>query len=234
MTMAISKALETGSRAVICASTGNTSASAAAFAARAGIRAFVMVPQGLGRARQALAGRHPRGQGPHGRRQLRPGADDRPPDRRAPPGHARELGEPVPARGAEDRRLRGRGSARARARLPPHPRRQRRQHHRLLAGLPRVPPRRDRGRSCREMVGFQAAGAAPIYENRVIEEPRTVATAIKIGNPASWGPRLEAVKDSRGLDRHRDRRGDPPRLPARSPARRASSWSRPRRRPWPA
>jgi len=48
------------------------------------------------------------------------------------------------------------------------------------------------------MVGFQAAGAAPIYENRVIEEPRTVATAIKIGNPASWGPALEAVKDSRG------------------------------------
>jgi len=48
------------------------------------------------------------------------------------------------------------------------------------------------------MVGFQAAGAAPIYENRVIEEPRTVATAIKIGNPASWGPALEAMKDSRG------------------------------------
>ena len=48
------------------------------------------------------------------------------------------------------------------------------------------------------MVGFQAAGAAPIYENHVIEEPRTVATAIKIGNPASWGPALEAMKDSRG------------------------------------
>jgi threonine synthase len=48
------------------------------------------------------------------------------------------------------------------------------------------------------MVGFQAAGAAPIYENRIIEEPRTVATAIKIGNPASWGPALEAMKDSRG------------------------------------
>ena len=48
------------------------------------------------------------------------------------------------------------------------------------------------------MVGFQAAGAAPIYENRVIEEPRTVATAIKIGNPASWGPALEAMQDSKG------------------------------------
>ena len=48
MSLAISKALETGSRAVICASTGNTSASAAAFAARAGIRAFAMVPKGAG------------------------------------------------------------------------------------------------------------------------------------------------------------------------------------------
>src|SRR5207247_3329477 len=56
MTMAVSKALESGSRAVICASTGNTSASAAAFAARAGIRAFVMVPKGavaLGKLSQA-------------------------------------------------------------------------------------------------------------------------------------------------------------------------------------
>src|SRR5207244_24883 len=48
------------------------------------------------------------------------------------------------------------------------------------------------------MVGFQAAGAAPIYENRVIAEPRTVATASKIGNPANWGPALEAMKDSHG------------------------------------
>jgi threonine synthase len=48
------------------------------------------------------------------------------------------------------------------------------------------------------MVGFQAAGAAPLYENRIIEEPRTVATAIRIGNPASWGPALEALKDSKG------------------------------------
>src|SRR5256712_6720296 len=56
MTMAVSKALESGMRAVICASTGNTSASAAAFAARAGIRAFVMVPKGsvaLGKLSQA-------------------------------------------------------------------------------------------------------------------------------------------------------------------------------------
>ena len=64
MTMAISKAVEAGSRAVICASTGNTSASAAAYAARAGIRAFVMVPKGavaIGKLSQAaIHGASPR------------------------------------------------------------------------------------------------------------------------------------------------------------------------------
>jgi len=49
------------------------------------------------------------------------------------------------------------------------------------------------------MVGFQAAGAAPIYENRVIEEPRTVATAIKIGNPASWEGATSARDESGGV-----------------------------------
>jgi threonine synthase len=48
------------------------------------------------------------------------------------------------------------------------------------------------------MLGFQAAGAAPIYENRVIPEPRTVATAIRIGNPASWEPAVDAMKESGG------------------------------------
>jgi threonine synthase len=58
--------------------------------------------------------------------------------------------------------------------------------------------RAGRAKELPRMVGFQAAGAAPIYENQVIPEPRTVATAIKIGNPANWGPALEALKDSRG------------------------------------
>jgi len=49
------------------------------------------------------------------------------------------------------------------------------------------------------MVGFQAAGAAPIYENRVIEEPRTIATAIRIGNPASWAGATAARDESGGL-----------------------------------
>jgi threonine synthase len=58
--------------------------------------------------------------------------------------------------------------------------------------------RAGRSKELPRMVGFQAAGAAPIYENRIIEEPRTVATAIKIGNPANWGGALEALKDSGG------------------------------------
>jgi threonine synthase len=58
--------------------------------------------------------------------------------------------------------------------------------------------RAGRAKELPRMVGFQAAGAAPIYENRVIPEPKTVATAIRIGNPANWGPALEAMKDSGG------------------------------------
>ncbi|HLF49331.1 MAG TPA: pyridoxal-phosphate dependent enzyme, partial [Methylomirabilota bacterium] len=49
-----------------------------------------------------------------------------------------------------------------------------------------------------KMVGFQAAGAAPIVEDRVILEPKTLATAIRIGNPASWGLAKEALQDSQG------------------------------------
>jgi len=197
MTLAISKALETGSRAVICASTGNTSASAAAFAARAGIRAFVMVPKGavaLGKLSQAaiygarvltvegnfdqaltivrqIAERHPvtvvNSVNPFRLEGQKTGAFE----------VCDQLGRApdyhlIPVGNAGNITAYWRGY---------------REYHRAgrVTELPR-------------MVGFQAAGAAPIYENRVIEEPRTVATAIKIGNPASWGPALEAVKDSRG------------------------------------
>ena len=112
------------------------------------------------------------------------------------PRHPGELGEPVPLEGQKTAAFEVVDQL---GRAPDYhlSRRQRRQHHRLLAGLPRVPSRRTRPRAAAHG-GFQAAGAAPIYENRVIDEPRTVATAIKIGNPASWGPALEALKDSRG------------------------------------
>ena len=197
MTMAVSKALESGSRAVICASTGNTSASAAAFAARAQIRAFVMVPRGaiaLGKLSQAAI---------HGARVLTvEGNFDQ------ALAIVRQIAETHPVtlvNSVNPFRLEGQKTAAFEivdqlGRAPDYHLipvgnagnitaywRGYREYHR--AGLARELPR---------MVGFQAAGAAPIYENRVIEEPRTIATAIKIGNPANWGPAVEAVKDSRG------------------------------------
>jgi threonine synthase len=197
MTLALSKALETGSRAVICASTGNTSASAAAFAARAGIRAFVMVPKGavaLGKLSQAAI---------HGARVLTVEGNF---DQTLT--IVRQIAERHPVtlvNSVNPFRLEGQktGAFEVCDQLGRAP-----DYHLIPVGNAgnitaywrgyREYHRAGRVTELPRMVGFQAAGAAPIYENRVIEEPRTVATAIKIGNPASWGPALEAVKDSRG------------------------------------
>jgi threonine synthase len=197
MTVAISKALETGSRAVICASTGNTSASAAAFAARAGLRAFVMVPKGsvaLGKLSQAAI---------HGAKVLLvDGSFDEALT------IVRQIAERHPVtlvNSVNPFRLEGQktGAFEVCDQLGRAP-----DYHLIPVGNAgnitaywrgyREYHRAGRVKELPRMVGFQAAGAAPIYENRVIEEPRTVATAIKIGNPASWGPALEAMKDSRG------------------------------------
>jgi len=197
MTLALSKALETGSRAVICASTGNTSASAAAFAARAGIRAFVMVPRGavaLGKLSQAAI---------HGARVLTVEGNF---DQTLT--IVRQIAERHPVtlvNSVNPFRLEGQktGAFEVCDQLGRAP-----DYHLIPVGNAgnitaywrgyREYHRAGRVTELPRMLGFEAAGAAPIYENRVIEEPRTVATAIKIGNPASWGPALEAVKDSRG------------------------------------
>jgi threonine synthase len=197
MTVAISKALETGSRAVICASTGNTSAAAAAFAARAGIRAFVMVPKGsvaLGKLSQAAI---------HGAKVLMVDGNF---DQALT--IVRQIAERYPVtlvNSVNPFRLEGQktGAFEVCDQLGRAP-----DYHLIPVGNAgnitaywrgyREYHRAGRVKELPRMVGFQAAGAAPIYENRVIEEPRTVATAIKIGNPASWGPALEAMKDSRG------------------------------------
>jgi threonine synthase len=194
MTLAISRALEAGARAVICASTGNTSASAAAFAARA---AFVMVPKGaiaLGKLSQAAI---------HGARVLMvDGSFDQ------ALAIVRQVSETHPVtlvNSLNPYRLEGQKTAAFEVvdqlgRAP--------DYHLIPVGNAgnitaywrgyREYHRAGRARELPRMVGFQAAGAAPIYENRVIPEPRTVATAIRIGNPASWGPALEALQDSRG------------------------------------
>ena len=135
------------------------------------------------------------------------------------PGHPGQLGQPVPHRGAEDRRVRDRRRARRRARHPLPAGRQRGQHHRLLAGLPRVRRRRHAPRRTPRMWGFQAAGAAPIVPGKVVENPSTIATAIRIGNPASWTKALAARDESGGrIDAVTDR-ADPGRLPAARPHR---------------
>jgi threonine synthase len=197
MTMAISKAVEGGARAIICASTGNTSASAAAFAARAGVRAFVMVPKGaiaLGKLSQAAI---------HGAKVITVDGNF---DQAL--SIVRQIAETHPVtlvNSVNPFRMEGQKTAAFEVvdqlgRAPDYHLipvgnagnisacwRGYREYHRdgKIKDLPR-------------MVGFQAAGAAPIYENRVIDEPRTVATAIKIGNPASWELALDAVKDSQG------------------------------------
>ena len=138
MTMAISIAVERDAKVVICASTGNTSASAAAYAARAGLLCAVVIPEGqiaLGKLAQALI---------HGARVVPVhGTFDRGARDRARAGGAarrrgRQLGEPGAHRGPEDGLVRDRRRAGRRPDRALDPGRQRRQHHRLLAGLLRV------------------------------------------------------------------------------------------------
>ena len=198
MTLAISKALEEGAKAVVCASTGNTSASAAAYAARAGMTCAVLIPEGhiaLGKLAQALV---------HGAKvlQVRGNFDEA-------LAIVRRLGEQAPVtvvNSVNPYRIEGQktgafeivdafGDAPDVHCIPVG---QRRQHHRLLARLPAstatpaTPPRLPR------MFGFQAAGAAPIVEGHPIEHPETVATAIRIGNPASWYGATAAASESGG------------------------------------
>jgi threonine synthase len=197
MTMAISKALEAGSRAVICASTGNTSASAAAYAARAGIKAVVMVPRGavaIGKLSQAAI---------HGATVLMVDGSF---DQALALVTEIALKHPVTlVNSLNPFRLEGQKTAAFEVvdqlgRAP--------DYHLIPVGNAgnitaywrgyREYGKAGRAKELPRMVGFQAAGAAPIYENRVIPEPKTVATAIRIGNPANWGPAVAAMKDSGG------------------------------------
>ena len=143
MTMAVTEALARGQQAVLCASTGNTSASAAAYAARAGITCAVLIPQGkiaMGKLAQAVM---------HGAKiiQIDGNFDDclelaRKMTADFPTIALVNSRQPGPHRGAEDRGVRDRRRARRRARRACAAGRQRRQHHRVLEGLHRVPPRR--------------------------------------------------------------------------------------------
>lgn len=200
MTMAVTKAKEAGSEALICASTGNTSAAMAAYAARAGMRCYMLVPDGyvaLGKLAQgihygarvipvkgnfdealalvrAISERHPvtlvNSVNPYRIEGQKTGAFEL----------CDQLGEapdmlfiPVGNAGNITAYWKGFNAYRAAGRS---------------ASLPR-------------MMGFQAEGAAPLVRGCVVERPETVATAIRIGNPASWQGAETAVRESGGLIR---------------------------------
>jgi len=198
MTMAISKAAEAGAKAVICASTGNTSASAAAYATKAGMRPVVLVPEGkiaMGKLAQAIA---------HGSSLLQVDGnfDDC-------LNLARELSENYPValvNSVNPYRIDGQKTASFEV-------------VDMLGDAPdlHVLPVGNAGnitaywmgykeyfkdglsKQLPQMWGFQAAGSAPIVLGEVVKNPETIATAIRIGNPASWQQAVEARDSSGGL-----------------------------------
>lgn len=197
MTVAVSKAVERGAAALICASTGNTSASAAAYAARAGIRCVVVLPAGKiasGKLVQAFAygakviaidGNFDEALAivrKLGERDDFAIVNSINPDRIA--GQMSAAFEIVDDLGdAPDVHLLPLGNAgNITAYWAGY-----REYHR--AGKSKTLP---------AMIGFQAAGAAPIFLGRVVEQPETIASAIRIGKPASWKAARQAVTDSKG------------------------------------
>ncbi|MBK6887812.1 MAG: threonine synthase [Tetrasphaera sp.] len=220
MTTAISMAAKHGAKAVICASTGNTSASAAAYATKAGMACAVLVPDGkiaMGKLSQAIA---------HGATllQVEGNFDDC-------LNVARKLAEAYPVElvnSVNPARIEGQKTASFEIvdALGDAP-----DIHCLpvgnagnitaywkgyreygaghgMSGVPDGPATKRP-----QMWGFQAAGAAPIVLGHPVDEPETIATAIRIGNPASWeqavaareesGGRIEAVTDAQILQAHR-------------------------------
>lgn len=197
MTMAISKAKEAGAKAVICASTGNTSAAAAAYARRAGMRAFVLIPDGyvaLGKLAQALL---------YGAEVI------------AIEGNfddcleiVRELAETHPVtlvNSVNPYRLEGQKTA----------------AFEVVDALGDAPDwlcipvgnagnitaywmgfcqyqQVGKSKKLPKMMGFQAAGAAPLISGKAVASPQTIATAIRIGNPANWAKATAVSEASQG------------------------------------
>ena len=198
MTMAISKAVEEGSKAVICASTGNTSASAAAYSAHAGLSCAVLLPHGsiaLGKLAQSMI---------YGAKVLAvEGSFDQALKL------TRELAEKHPITMVNSNnpyRIEGQKTAAFEIvdTIGDAP-----EYHAIPVGnagnitayWKGYKEYKEKGISNQlpRMCGFQAAGAAPIVEQKVIENPQTIATAIKIGNPFSWKAAEAARNESRGL-----------------------------------
>ena len=197
MTMAISKAVEAGARAVICASTGNTSASAAAYGAHAGLDVYVLIPAGkiaLGKLSQAMMHRarvvQIEGNFDQALAIVKDIAATQQIELVNSINPFRIEGQKTAAMEVCDQL----GSAPSLHVLPVG------NAGNITAYWKGYKEYRSAGQSNRlpRMMGYQAAGAAPIVLGRIVEEPHTVATAIRIGNPASWAGALEAVQESSG------------------------------------
>lgn len=197
MVMAVAKAIEEGSNTVICASTGNTSAAAAAYAARAGLKCIIVIPNGkiaLGKLAQAMMY----------------GAEIISIDGNFDQALAmvRKISEEEPVtlvNSVNPYRLEGQKTAAFEVcdQLGNAPD--------ILAipvgnagnisaywkGFKEFAEKK--GMNLPRMFGFEAAGAAALVHNRIFENPETIATAIRIGNPASWDLAVNAVKESQGL-----------------------------------
>ena len=199
MTVALSRAVAAGSRACVCASTGNTAASAAAYAARAGVRCFVVVPAGriaLGKAVQVLA---------HGAEivQIEGNFDEALRlSRRA----AEEIGDVALVNSVNPDRIEGQKTAafevcEALGRPPDALALPVGNAGNITAYWKGFREWREAGYSedAPRMLGFQAEGASPLVAGHDFESPETVASAIRIGSPASKEGALAAVRESGGL-----------------------------------
>ncbi len=198
MTMAISKAKEAGSKAVICASTGNTSASAAAYAAKAGIKCIVLIPKGaiaLGKLSQALI---------HGAKVIAvDGNFDAALDL------VREIAGKYPitlVNSLNPYRIEGQKSGSFEicdylGRSPDFQVMPVGNAGNITAYWKGYKEYQQAGeiKSLPKMLGFQAQGSAPIVRGYAIKDPETIATAIRIGNPASWKQAEDARDESGGL-----------------------------------
>jgi threonine synthase len=193
MTVAVSLAMERGAKTIICASTGNTSSSAAAYAARGGIQCVVILPEG-GIAKGKLAQAMMCGANVIA---VRGNFDDA-------LRIVREIGEKTDIQivnSINPDRIEGQKTAAfeicdALGRAP--------DYHVLPVGnagniTAYWKGYTEYGKGRPKMIGFQAEGAAPIVRGHPVQRPETVASAIRIGNPASWKAALAARDDSAGL-----------------------------------
>jgi threonine synthase len=197
MTVAVSKAMESGTAALICASTGNTSASAAAYAARAGISCVVILPAGkiaTGKLLQAFA---------YGAKTV--AIDGNFDDALRIVRELGETGDFTIVNSINPDRIAGQKTAAFEVvdELGDSP-----DFHLLPVGNAgnitaywagyREYLADEKSTKLPAMIGFQAAGAAPIFYEQVIGNPETIASAIRIGNPASWKQARAAIVESRG------------------------------------